>query len=540
MGWLDPTDSQLVQDDQDAETRCSDPQKNSYFQCPRQNMPLQEPGLGSDQQHSTNNQASLVDLQSIIDCHGGTTEHAENAADPSANQSNQRYAFEIYDARKRQIPQVSGSQFVNENCNSKPFTHSHPNSNSSCDQVSMQEPAPRPKDLADSSVYLLNESDRHLVPQPEQLAYTYLYIKENGCLVWIGTIKVDSEGDVFMEPEIYGESLRYLYIKKNGRLVYIGKLLLGNGSDASTESEVCSESGQHINSNAHSLVPQPEEQISLTDLYIQKNDCPVCIGKILVGNGIDVSTESEVCSESGQHINSNAHSLVPQPEEQQSLTDHSNAHSLVPQPEEQQSLTDLYIQKNGCPLWIGTVVVDNGGDISTESELCSQSGQHLTSRDAQSINLQPEGQQRYEITYSLPDGCLVSSGRDNSDNQVHLSMESEISGTSNLEEKLWVKLKKPRESLQQFLCKNWQEMIRHLPVPKPKKENRYDWQKKEPEDPEEKIKWKNAIKQKYWRVMRAPVNIFTNVKQEPVKIPTTVKEGKEWQQIFIARCKQTY
>lgn len=88
MGWLDPTDSQLVQDDQDAETRCSDPQKNSYFQCPRQNMPLQEPGLGSDQQHSTNNQASLAVLQSIIGCHGGRTEHAENASDSPANQPN--------------------------------------------------------------------------------------------------------------------------------------------------------------------------------------------------------------------------------------------------------------------------------------------------------------------------------------------------------------------------------------------------------------------------------------------------------------------
>ncbi|XP_047484677.1 uncharacterized protein LOC125036246 [Penaeus chinensis] len=123
-----------------------------------------------------------------------------------------------------------------------------------------------------------------------------------------------------------------------------------------------------------------------------------------------------------------------------------------------------------------------------------------------------------------------TSGMGETDAQVHPSTVSEIGGTSNLEDNpLWVKLKKPGEGLKQFLRKNWSEMLRHLPIPRPKNRGRtYKWQEEEPEDPAKIKKWLNAIKQKYWRVM-----------QVKAKLPTTETEGLSWQQTFIAICEQT-
>ncbi|XP_063615998.1 uncharacterized protein LOC134789273 [Penaeus indicus] len=116
---------------------------------------------------------------------------------------------------------------------------------------------------------------------------------------------------------------------------------------------------------------------------------------------------------------------------------------------------------------------------------------------------------------------------------IYESDVPEIDGTSNLEDNpLWVKLKKPGEGLKQFLRKNWSEMLRFLPIPRPKKRSRkYDWQEEEPEDPEKLKKWLNAIKQKYWRVMQVKGKVN-------VKIPTTETEGLLWQQKFIANCEQ--
>ncbi|XP_063608654.1 uncharacterized protein LOC134782893 [Penaeus indicus] len=147
------------------------------------------------------------------------------------------------------------------------------------------------------------------------------------------------------------------------------------------------------------------------------------------------------------------------------------------------------------------VIAPASAQQTNDTEVCNESSQHLTSGETDAL--------------------------------VHPSAVPEIDGTSNLEDNpLWVKLKKPGEGLKQFLRKNWSEMLRFLPIPRPKKRSRkYDWQEEEPEDPEKLKKWLNAIKQKYWRVMQVKGKVN-------VKIPTTETEGLLWQQKFIANCEQ--
>ncbi|XP_042857566.1 uncharacterized protein LOC122243892 [Penaeus japonicus] len=112
--------------------------------------------------------------------------------------------------------------------------------------------------------------------------------------------------------------------------------------------------------------------------------------------------------------------------------------------------------------------------------------------------------------------------------QSHVPTVSANASACNLEGGfLWVELAATGEGLKQFLRKNWKEMLKRLPVPRPMNHDRlYEWQKKEPEDPEELEKWLSAIKQKYWRVMK-----------KSIKIPTNEEEGKIWQQKFEAECK---
>lgn len=108
------------------------------------------------------------------------------------------------------------------------------------------------------------------------------------------------------------------------------------------------------------------------------------------------------------------------------------------------------------------------------------------------------------------------------------STQVQIGGASNVESDLWVKLKMPGESNEQFLCKNLSKMLHHFPNLHPKKHGKCVWQEEEaPKDPENLKTWLGAIMQKYYRVMGK------------VKPPTTESEGREWKQIFVAKCEQT-
>lgn len=149
------------------------------------------------------------------------------------------------------------------------------------------------------------------------------------------------------------------------------------------------------------------------------------------------------------------------------------------------------------------------------------------------IDLQNAAQETNDTEICNESGQDFTSGMGDTDAQIHIPEVPEIVGTNMEDNILWVKLKKPGEGLKGFLRKNWSEMLRHLPNPRPKNRNRtYVWQEKEPEDPEKLKKWLNVIKQKYWRVMQV---LFLKV-----KIPTTEAEGKTWQQMFIANCEQTH
>lgn len=233
-------------------------------------------------------------------------------------------------------------------------------------------------------------------------------------------------------------------------------------------------------------------------------------------------------------------------------TNSVNTHSLnlrpVPYLEEQSLTTDPFIQQNGCLVPIGKVLVENGTDVSTVSEIdgtsnldydllanlqtsaqqtndievCSESGLYLTNWDAD------KEQQIFKHTYELPDGKMVLIGIDEKDSSVHISTLSETDSTSNLKaELLWVNLAVPGESLKQFLRKNWSNMLRYLPVRRSKKSARFVWQEEEPKDPKELKRWFKAITEKYWTVMMGKTD----------EIPTNEEKGIIWQKIFMERCE---
>nr|XP_027215193.1 uncharacterized protein LOC113808073 isoform X2 [Penaeus vannamei] len=214
------------------------------------------------------------------------------------------------------------------------------------------------------------------------------------------------------------------------------------------------------------------------------------------------------------------------------MQSHPNSYSSYDQVSNQQLVPQPEVQ----PMYASTMSEDSDIDYlfviptaareANDSEVCRESDQHCINSDAinaHNLNLpQPEGRHISKTKYSLHGGHLISSSE--TLDKLLSSTFPEESDTF-LENELWVKLKQPNEGLKQFLHKNWPEILSRLPNPRPKKKGKYDWQEKEPENLK---RWLNVIKAKYSRVMKTPV-----------EIPTTVKEGRVWQEIFTAQCEQT-
>nr|XP_027215191.1 uncharacterized protein LOC113808073 isoform X1 [Penaeus vannamei] len=397
---------------------------------------------------------------------------------------------------------------------------------------------------------------QNIVQEPVQNYQDYLLIQSTIACHGVGTELVENPTDIpnnqfnqYNDTNFYNEHMQRGI--KQSPDVSDSQIVNKDGNSVSFMQSHPNSYSSYDQVSNQQLVPQPEVQPMYASTVSEGSDIdyliviPTGVGTELVENPTDIPnnqfnqyndtnfynehmqrgikqspdvSDSQIVNKDGNSV-----SFMQSHPNSYSSYDQVSNQQLVPQPEVQPMYASTMSEDSDIDYLF---VIPTAAREANDSEVCRESDQHCINSDAinaHNLNLpQPEGRHISKTKYSLHGGHLISSSE--TLDKLLSSTFPEESDTF-LENELWVKLKQPNEGLKQFLHKNWPEILSRLPNPRPKKKGKYDWQEKEPENLK---RWLNVIKAKYSRVMKTPV-----------EIPTTVKEGRVWQEIFTAQCEQT-